>query len=298
MVKYYNDKGYNILSNKFNIIKIEDLSQSSHALIEVKCDMCEKIKHMPYREYFECLKSYNIYYCKPCSHVKEKNTCLERYGVKFPLKDDIKVKEKSDNTMLERYGVKNIFELKSTQDKIRQTNLEKYGFEYTAFNIQIQEKTKQTCLKKYGTEYPLQNKEIIEKSKKSCIERYGVDNILKCKDIQQKIKNTLVSKGLIISTTDFELYKNDVRRITRMNSEELFNNWNGLDYYTDECIKENFSLNSNSKNYPTIDHRFSIVYGFNNKIDANIIGSIDNLCITTRSNNSKKSSKIEKDFKN
>jgi hypothetical protein len=221
MVKYYNDKGYNIICNKFNIIKIEDLSQSSHALIEVKCDMCGKIKHMPYREYVECLKSYNIYYCKPCSHVKEQNTCLERYGVKFPLKDNVDIRQKSENTMIERYGVKNIFELKSTQDKIKQTNLEKYGFEYAAFNIQIQEKTKQTCLKKYG-----------------------VDNILKCKNVQEKIKNTLISKGLIISTTEFDFYKNNVRRITKMNVEELFNIWNGLDYYDNEYIKENFALNS------------------------------------------------------
>jgi len=33
------------------------------------------------------------------------------------------------------------------------------------------------------------------------------------------------------------------------------------------------------KNYPTIDHKLSIFYGFINKIDPYIIADINNLCI-------------------
>ena len=73
-------------------------------------------------------------------------------------------------------------------------------------------------------------------------------------------------------------------------------NWNGNDYYSGEDILENFNLNSNDKNYPTIDHKNSVRYGFDNNISAEEISKIDNLCITTRSNNSSKGEKIESEF--
>jgi hypothetical protein len=48
--------------------------------------------------------------------------------------------------------------------------------------------------------------------------------------------------------------------------------------------------------YPTIDHKTSIYFGFINKIDPILIGSIDNLCITKRSFNSKKRDLCENEF--
>ena len=44
------------------------------------------------------------------------------------------------------------------------------------------------------------------------------------------------------------------------------------------------------------DHKKSVKYGFENDISAVEISMIDNLCITTRSNNSSKGEKIETDF--
>ena len=71
---------------------------------------------------------------------------------------------------------------------------------------------------------------------------------------------------------------------------------NGLDYYDGVDISNNFDLNHNDPSYPTIDHKTSIYFGFINKIDPNIIGCIENLCITKRSYNSKKSDLCEEDF--
>ena len=63
-------------------------------------------------------------------------------------------------------------------------------------------------------------------------------------------------------------------------------------------ILNNFKLDHNDPNYPTIDHKISVYYGFKNSIDPNIIGSIDNLCITKRSINSSKRHLIEEEFIN
>jgi len=53
---------------------------------------------------------------------------------------------------------------------------------------------------------------------------------------------------------------------------------------------------NNDRMYRTIDHKISIYYGYMNKIDADIISSIENLCITKRFINSKKSAKTENEF--
>ena len=59
-----------------------------------------------------------------------------------------------------------------------------------------------------------------------------------------------------------------------------------LDHYDNEYIKGNLSLSPISRAYPTIDHKMSTFNGFINKIDYNIIGSLDNLCITKKCLNS------------
>ena len=79
-----------------------------------------------------------------------------------------------------------------------------------------------------------------------------------------------------------------VRIITRKNKKELQDKWDGRDYYDNEYIKDNFQLDPNDKNYPTIDHKISIYNGFKNSIDCEIIGGLDNLCITKRTINSTK----------
>lgn len=65
----------------------------------------------------------------------------------------------------------------------------------------------------------------------------------------------------------------------------------GTDFYIGEYIKDNFNLNPNHIHYPTIEHKVPIFYGYLLNIDIEYITSIDNLCRTTRSNNSRKSKK-------
>lgn len=49
-------------------------------------------------------------------------------------------------------------------------------------------------------------------------------------------------------------------------------------------------------NYPTIDHKISVYYGFINNISPEEIGDISNLCITKRWINSTKRDSIESEF--
>jgi len=87
-----------------------------------------------------------------------------------------------------------------------------------------------------------------------------------------------------------------VIRITKNNKNKLFEIWDGIDYYDGEYIKDNINLHYNNKLYPTIDHKVSTINGFLNNISPEIIGSIENLCITKRSINSSKNYKTENEF--
>lgn len=95
----------------------------------------------------------------------------------------------------------------------------------------------------------------------------------------------------------FEKYINEVRRLTKANKKELIYNWNGLDYYDNEYIKDNFNYHYNDLKYPTIDHKISILYGYKHNLSTEYISSMDNLCFTKRFLNCKKGKTNEDIFK-
>lgn len=99
-----------------------------------------------------------------------------------------------------------------------------------------------------------------------------------------------------VSSNSYQLYKNEVRRLTKRNTKELFNRWDGYDYYDKSYIKDNIKLSHVSNDYPSIDHKISIYYGFKNDIHPSDIANISNLCITKRSINSYKRDIIDTDF--
>lgn len=163
-------------------------------------------------------------------------------------------------------------------------------------------KKKQTCFLKYGVEYSLQNKNIREKIKKTCIEKYGSNCFLSASeylnndDIKKQIKEKNIKSGRWISDEDltpFLSYKRKCRTLTDKNKKTLYEKWNGYDFYDNEYIKPYLSLHFLNKNYPTIDHKISIYYGFKNNIPPEIISEIDNLVITKRTINSSKRMKIK-----
>lgn len=246
-----------------------------------------------------------------------KETCIEKYGVDSPNKLDSK-KIKAKNTCLKRYGTKSPTENKEILDKVKKTNLERYGYDNVAQVEKFKEKSKKTCLEKYDHDYHLGS----EIFRTKMINNYGVDNPLKSNFIKEKIKNKFSEKyGFDYFTqTDlfkdksketrikngnqtpddlkskYQLYRQKVDLLTNKIRKELFENWNGYDYYDNEFIKENLKLNYKNKLYPSIDHKISVYYGLINNIPPEEIAKLDNLCITKRYINSSKREMNEKDF--
>jgi len=188
-------------------------------------------------------------------------------------------------------------------EKTKITNNLKYKVDNVFQLENIKEKTKETLLKNYGVDHPLKNERIKDKLRKTCFDRYGVENVFQFQKnidiIQKKSKITRIKNGQQIpddKLTEWDFYKKKVTSITRKNKKQLFQNWNGFDYYDGEYIKQNFNLKWYNTKHPSIDHKISIYYGFKNKISPEIIGNIDNLCITKRGTNRKKHTQNEKVF--
>ena len=241
---------------------------------------------------------------------KGKKTKLERYGVDSWFKTEEskeqnrkwmssdKFKEKSKKTLIEIYGVdsysktdafkKGISDNKDIiVEKIRKTFIEKYGVDWISKTIE------------HKNNYRKNISKIREKIINTCLEKYGVENVSQVKEIYDKILDTKKLNGLIIKDellTDWESYKKKVRTLTNKTKKELYENWDGYDYYDNEFIKGYSSHNSMSRLYPTIDHKISTFYGFSNNIPVEEIADISNLCITKRSINCSKNSLIEENF--
>lgn len=179
----------------------------------------------------------------------------------------IKVKK----TTMDTYGVDNTSKLKEKQDKWKSTNIELYGFENVFQNEIVKEKIRQFYRDNYdGAEWNTQVK-------------YIRDN-----------NGWLDGENL----EGFEKYKYKCRRKTEKNKKQLFENWDGYDYYDGEYIKDNFIFDCHDPNYPNIDHKISIKYGYENNIDIDIISGVDNLCITKLKINSSKHYMTEEEYKN
>ena len=331
-IEHFNNIGYNVKYGDIVEVFTKDLMKSSKYKIKVVCDICGKEKKIQYNSYFKQHEKQDFDTCQKCKTVKRKKTMLEKYGVEHALQNK-KFMKKAKNTMLEKYGAENSANSIEIQEKNKKTIREKYGVEYITQSKEFKDTSKKTKKEKYGNEYYNNHNQIKEtkkeiynnenfnnreKSNETCLEKYGVENVsqsdiiknkkkqtsfknyglehpLKTFEVMEKLRNT--SRWTKIEDReDFYKYYLLVCKYTLKNKKELINNWNGNDYYTNEFILENFNLNSNDKNYPTIDHKNSIKYGFDNNITAEELSKINNLCITTRSNNSSKGEKIETEF--
>jgi hypothetical protein len=264
---------------------------------------------------------------------KFKKTCLEKYGVENPnmLKD---FREKTKKTCLEKYGFTNpllrpdIIEsnrkwMSSVEfkEKSKATLIKNWGvdsFSKTAeFKMIIEnnksiiiEKIRKTFSEKYGVDsfsktddwkskYLSKINEIQSKKRETCLEKYGVENVSQIKEVYDKIIKNKIENNQIIpddKLTDWVVYRRKVRRITNSNKKKLMENWNGFDYYDNEEIRANFFYSHTHRFYPTIDHKVSVFYGFNNNIEPETIGNIENLCITKRFLNCIKNKLIESEF--
>lgn len=264
-ITHYKKLGYNPILNEELQIKVEDLSNGSHVVVIAICDLCKSENDIKYHKYIDNKERHGFYGCKKCS------------------------RQKASLTMLNKYGETNVS--KTEECKMKRAN---------------------TCMKKYGYKTNLISPESIKENEKILLDKYGTEKWYKIRNGNggNNIENKLVifaeslefSKPnfddlyVDISTEDYHLYRNEVRRITKGNYKLLIDSWDGKDYYYEEYIKEYYEFDSNDPRYPTIDHKLSIYYGFSNNIPAEEIADISNLCITKRSINCSKNSLIEENF--
>jgi len=276
-MKYYRNKGYICNVGDILEIKVEDLTKGSLYKIGVKCDLCGKEKLLRYDVYCKNIHNDGYYACRgKCGHIK------------------------AIATNLNKYGVKNCSYIKENIEKANKTKLNKQESDPLLSSI-IKEKRKNTVLKRYGSENPIQVVEFFEKMKATTLKNHGVEYIAQNPNFVKKAKQTKIKNGNQMPDelkTPFELYRAKVDNLTHNLKNILYENWDGYDYYDNEYIKNNLQLKYTNKLYPTIDHKISVYYGFNNNISIEEIGSLSNLCITKRSINCIKHSKTEKEFKN
>ena len=86
-IKYYNDLGYDAKYDVPLTVKTEDLTHSSKSLVDAKCDYCGKIvEQIKYCSYNKNTKNgISKFSCRDCSHLKQEETMIERYGHKSPI---------------------------------------------------------------------------------------------------------------------------------------------------------------------------------------------------------------------
>jgi hypothetical protein len=318
-INYFSNLGYSAIKGDIISIPIKHLNHGSHVKIEVSCDICNKIKFLSFKDYNKNIKKHNIYGCSnKCSMNKFKLTCVEKYGVDnvSQLSD---VKNKIQNNLQEKYGVSNVmlvpefnFKMKESQriailnngneivSKRKATMLDRHNVENASQGEEFRIKAKETTFKNYGVDNPSKSDIVKQKKIETTLKNYGVDNPLQNKEIFEKSKQTKIKNGNQIPDellTDWQKYKKEVTIITNKNKKLLFEIWDGLDYYDYEYIKDNlFKFKYYEKNFPTIDHKISLFYGFLNKIDSEFIGNIKNLCITKKCINSSKREMTEDAF--
>jgi len=271
ILKHYLSKGYDAKVKSILTIKVSDLTNKSRIKIKVKCDVCGTEKYLSYQKYTKNISSYNYYACsQKCSSEKCKDTFIKNYGTTHPLKNE-EVKQKSKDTCLLRYNM-----------------------EYYVQTEEFKQKSEETSYLKYSVSHPMKSNMIKDILKQSMMDKYNVENSMYLDEVKRKVKDSKILNNIISSdelTPKLILYKRIVKNITLKYKRELFNNWNGIDYYDNECIKENLILNPLDRSYPTIDHKTSVLYGFLNDIPPEVIGDISNLCITKKHINSSKKEK-------
>ena len=298
--------------------------------------LMKKYGNPNYRNFEKSKKTKEKRYGDPNYNNKEKNkvTNMERYGVEntFQLVDRVKkgyvesfgydspqkcpeIRLKTMLTNIKRYGVPYPMQCKEILDLRTRNNIDKCGKNYAGDVSKMLE----TKRKKYGVNFELIVIKMFltkhlryndhyynnrSKALETMEELYG-DHFSKTDKFRQIMEDNNIWVPLELKN-EIEKYRRLVNTETSRWKKQLFEEWDGLCYYTNEklVITEDFKENNpdlhpnRNKLRPTIDHKNSVYWGFLNKIEPNIIGNINNLCICGASTNSVKNYKCAEEFWN
>lgn len=262
--------------------------------------------------------SYYKGYRKFCSAKCGKSSDLtrEKISKSFDGRDTKLEAKKRSRTVKERYGVSHISKLESIKEQKIKTCLSNFGFESNLLTKECHDKRWESLNN---------NKEVINKKRKkwwtkdnidsvnnarieTCLCKYGVESVGQIELVKEKIRKSNEDSCRWLTEdeySEFTKYSYKVRNLSRTKYDELYESWDGCDYYTgeklilnDEYLKFNPDKHVTCNLYqPTVDHKISILYGFVNNIYVDEISDISNMCICGRKINIFKNFKCEEEFK-
>lgn len=208
-IQYYRNLGYDAKYHEPLIVKVEDLQNGSHAMVEVLCDYCKKeIFSVAYFDYVKETKLINKHACKNCRAEKIKEANIKKYGVDNASRLDY-IKEKRKNTFISRYGVETPLQNKEIMKRVKETNLSKYGFVNPSQVPEFREKVAATAFKHYGVYNPSQSEEIKQKVRDTNIQKYGVPCSMQSTEVKSKANKTLCLNGSV-RTSSQQLYLHSI----------------------------------------------------------------------------------------
>ena len=226
-------------------------------------------------------------YCSPkCNKNSEetKNKFRKSYS-NLQEKEKENRKKKRTETVNERYGGYT-FQSPELSSKVRQTMVERYGVEHSFQNEKSKEKAINTWIKKYGVDNPYKSEEIKEKIRMTLFKKYGVDNACYINS-EERVNNgikTKIERGWIIPDeflNEYQKYRKEVRNLTEKTYKK----------YKDIINPDNLKRVTNGNTGFQLDHKYSILEGFLNDVESDIISNWHNLQMLECGKNRNKSKK-------
>ena len=167
VINYYRNKGYNITTNKIFKINVFDLPKSSHKLVLSKCDICNIENYVEYCAYNKSIENGSFFACKKCSHIKRRNTMLEKYGTLYTGNNEYlsEIKDKYDQITnkieIDGFLLCNKCNINNNLSEYRISKNGRYGktcrkcrnIDFLNYNNNLDKKVKKERDKKYYRDY-------------------------------------------------------------------------------------------------------------------------------------------------
>lgn len=294
---------YKILSQKLRVIDvlfIDDIVNYTKFLDEYNPKLVDRVRYIlkgkdNINTCTHCDKPIidltKIFCSAKCNNNSEqtKNKFRENYN-NLSKTDKINRNNKRTKTVNEKYGG---YTLQSPElkNKMKSTMITKYGVEHSFHSEAIKQKAVNTWIKKYGVDNPFKSHEIKEKIKEVLKDRYGVDNSANINTenrISSGIK-TKIERGWIIPDeflSDYQIYRKKVKRLTETTYKT----------YKNVINPNNLERVTNGKNGFQLDHKYSIIEGFLNNVEPEIISHHYNLQMIEWGSNRAKSKRCDIDL--
>lgn len=239
---------------------------------------------------------------KECAYELRKISWKESCGSEHNFSKQSSSRKKWEKRLKDEEGIDNVFQRESIKERAKKKHLEKLCVDNPSKSPAIKTKKIETCVKNHRVTHGWC---LTEKVNETMLKKYGQlritngDKISKWR--REVLRPEMEKLGIWIplsELSEYQLYSYNVWAITNTEIKKYGHLINS------KLLNENKNIDEWKEKW-SIDHKFSIKKGFNEKISPEIIGSIVNLDIIKFSENSSKQSncsitleKLIKDYNN